>query len=90
MKIEVTQKHIDSGEPLFNDICPIALAIKDTKTDTYARVHGLYCVINRKYYQLPFIAIEFISMFDDSKEVKPFTLVLDKGYTRTEYFNTML
>lgn len=65
--ISVEQHHIDAGVPEDVVRCPIGLALQD------AGGAGIYF----PYDSLPDVAQRFIRDFDDGKQVKPFTFIMD-------------
>ena len=78
IKINVTQKDINSGVVDSGKKCPIARALKrkgfeqvfvDTKT----------CLADGMEYGLPIEARNFIGQFDYGRPVKPFSFILGAG-----------
>lgn len=87
MKFEVTQDHIDRGEPGDHCNCPIALAIKEQLPDRLVDVSYDYIMIGEKQYTIPLQCQRFISgfdgrmevgrSFDGPKYVKPFSFTIE-------------
>lgn len=77
LTVNVTQEHIDAGEPCMSKLCPIARAIQDMFPDADLRVSNLELRLERRNalstYSLPQKAVEFIRSFDMSGTGKPFT-----------------
>lgn len=84
MTINVTQKHIDQGEMVSADCCPIALAVKEKVNiqiydvyvgNHYVRVQGL----GFREIAMPEEAKRFVRSFDNNFGVgaKPFSFELD-------------
>ena len=79
MKINVTQDHIRFGGLCSCHFCPIALAIKDALPDSIVTVQ-IYCTfINgvRIDFSQNTEVTNFISDFDNSIQVEPFSFDLD-------------
>lgn len=77
MKITVTQDHIDRGEVLECETCPIALAIAEqVKGPLPVSVYGDCVRIGEQTYLLPEVAIDFIYFYDLLEPVEPFTFNL--------------
>lgn len=81
MKVKVTQKHIDNGNPTGATSCAISLAIKSRFW--FPRFHEVitgvcFCYIDKHPYKLPYEAMTFIKNFDNGKPVKPFTFKLER------------
>lgn len=89
MKINVTQQHIDQGEPGNCTGCPTALAINDA-IEASPRYHakakaqvgrGLVIIswpnsTLKLYHDLPHAAHNFVGLFDTKQPVQPFTFNL--------------
>ena len=94
MLIEVTQEHIDQGEPGSAERCPIALAIVEQRPDTYtALVASQFADIYeddpfsegyhpRIQYRTTKKMSDFFRRFDEHKPVEPMTFRLMRFYRR--------
>ena len=81
MKVTVTQHHINIGQRLVPNMCPIALAIRDvcpnwhlitvSPEDVNVFVHRMDCVYIS--YDLPQKARNFVNSFDQKMPVQPFS-----------------
>jgi hypothetical protein len=78
VRVRVTQKDIDNGEPLCDNDCPIALAVRRTiKRRVGVSYHGVYYTPSMQWaYELPVEVSRFIGRFDRLKPVKPFTFTM--------------
>lgn len=88
MKIRVTQKNIDEGNPGMKCSCPIALALSRVISERF-EVHADLIQFGRIHYgirlndpsldfeiDLPEVVQDFIDAFDRKEKVKPFTFEL--------------
>lgn len=76
--IEVTQCHIDSGEPRSCQGCPVALALKSATLHGWAV--GVRSAMTGCHHRLlPHKTIEFIRAFDRGEDVKPFSFEFKWG-----------
>lgn len=74
MKIEVTEKHIQSGHRGLGSECPIALAIREVIPDTHVFVtHSSITVGSLRF---PNNYSVFTRNYDNHREVYPFTFHL--------------
>lgn len=83
--IEVTQRHIDDGQPMMCGSCPVALAIQE-KTGLACVVYGTFIAIGSRVdgngfyrylaeyfrFDTPKTVAKFIERYDDGLLVKPF------------------
>lgn len=77
MKIQVTDYHIQYGMRGRSRYCPVALALPKSKTCNSVNKENLADWLSgRKICALPREVKEFISKFDDGKQVKPFEFSL--------------
>jgi hypothetical protein len=79
MIINVTQQHIDKGEPGFSSRCPIALAVKDATGAPWVIADGTEIAWSFDYLD-PFHSfkpsdelVTFMENFDLNKPVTPFS-----------------
>lgn len=95
MKVEVTQKHIDSGVKNNTCLCPIALAIRDkNKGNAIVTSHEVETtsdswtsdtlIVTR--WLLPTKAMAFINKFDSNMSVEPFEFELIRNDYYSERF----
>lgn len=81
LRINVTQTHIDYGEAVDCELCPIALAIQDAFIDLgvteriRVTVDSAWMKDGREF-QLPREAQIFIMDFDQGNPVEPFNFLL--------------
>jgi hypothetical protein len=76
--IRVTQKHIDEGEPFQAELCPIALALKETlgvrwTVNNYTAWRTSDPIGSRSAHELSASAEKFIRDFDAGHPVEPFS-----------------
>ncbi len=76
MRIHVNYRDIDDGEPGSPHRCPIALALKRKLKTTNVRVTG-GALIDGHRFSLPAKARDFISDFDEGRDVEPLVFNLD-------------
>lgn len=91
MKVEVSNEDIQNGKKFNREKCPISLAIKRTNLrdkDVFVYSNCVYIFDGREYYdngqkrtdhkiKLPDEAIQFNYDFDNGKEVKEFSFILE-------------
>lgn len=82
LKIQITQQDIVNGIPEKEDKCPIALALL-RQGYKHVEVYDDYIScqntnLDIEYFHTPFEAAEFISKFDEGKEVNPFEFEAEK------------
>jgi len=78
ININVTENDIRQGVPEDCNQCPIAIAALRVFPETEIRVGDMIEVYplngdDEEWYDLPDSALEFISDFDDGKDVHPFS-----------------
>lgn len=81
MRIDVTSQDIALGKPGDGEICPIARAIDRATGDLAIVLNTVvhyYSVKGRRVLKLPHSARRFVSRFDNSEPVKPFSFELRK------------
>lgn len=85
IKIDVTTKHIKTGQPENESWCPIALAIReklsiDPSDDGAVEVDGYEIKVEADNaigrMRTPARASTFVENFDDNQTVKPFSFIL--------------
>ena len=80
IRVKVTGKHIDEGEPGDSFRCPIALAVKEATnvaTRDVTLVDGIEISVGPFVFKATLKVKEFIKSFDKGKKVKPFTFWLE-------------
>lgn len=82
MEIEVTQEHIDRGQPHCGESCPVALAISDiVNEDAWVDLDevGFFSVEEDDFIDIPTPSVvkEFITAFDAGRPVTPFRFELE-------------
>ena len=83
MKVKVNNDHIQYGVKRNCEKCPIALALQDEFPYHAIEVGDDGVTIGADYYDLPEIAQDFISDFDDGMSVQPFEFMLDMETKKT-------
>jgi hypothetical protein len=82
MRINVTQEHIENGVSRHPGCCPVALALKDInpKSDPcvcYSNIFYTDGLGERHFVTSPNAVRGFVSRFDNSKPVEPFSFNLN-------------
>lgn len=73
MVVNVTQEDIDLGQHSHCTKCPVALAISRAIKEDLVSVAYSFCLIGADKYQLPEEVSSFITHFDLSESVLPFS-----------------
>jgi hypothetical protein len=78
IRVSVTQRDIDKGEPICDNRCPIALAISRTVKRRVGVTYGAVYLLNEVHqmYELTPTAERFIRRFDNGQPVQPFTFTM--------------
>ena len=84
IKVQVTQKHIDTGTVCHADSCPLALAMNDSLAGgpwlvwyNCYRSAEANATVQSSYHDLPTAAQAFVDKFDNGFRVAPFTFTLE-------------
>jgi len=82
IKVEVTQDHIDNGQKVNCEKCPVALALQEAFNNPDARSMSYGIEIPEdgevKFYGSVPEVETFMHKFDNDKEVEPFTFYISK------------
>ena len=81
MIVHVTQRHIDNGDRLECQTCPVALAIKEQTGEQYVKVYSNIIKVGKVTYKTTNDVYNFISDFDENIAVEPATFDIGNGYT---------
>jgi hypothetical protein len=84
IRVRVSQRDINTGQPMEDTQCPIAKAFRRASGKrnvevTFSRIFigGMWSQHSYSY-KLPSSAINFIRRFDDGKKVKPFEFTVER------------
>ena len=82
IKVEVTQRHINSGLKRDCNKCPVALVLKEIFPNASRIIVGgfaidMYALGEEYFHNFPDSVGNFTLAFDDGKEVEPFAFEID-------------
>ena len=81
MRVEVLERHIETGTPCVEEHCPIALAILEVlRSEVFLMgvyvsaedVFVIYADGSEKVFQLPLAVSEIVDHYDNTGEMYPF------------------